>query len=48
MEAHSLPSLIRAKLFLSYLGLSLRRWRSILSFILYIASCAWVGQIRAR
>lgn len=45
MEAHCLPLLVMAKPFLSYLGPSLRHWRSILSFMLYTASCAWVGQI---
>lgn len=48
MEAHSHPSLVTTKPFLSYLGPGLRHWRSILLFMLYIASCAWVGQIRAR
>lgn len=45
MEAHSLSLLVTAKPFLSYLDPSLRHWTSILSVMLYTASCVWVGQI---
>lgn len=38
METHSLLLLVMAKLFLSYLGSGLRHCRSILSFMLHMAS----------